>query len=1283
MDLRFPLPTRRWRVVFLVVALLLLSSVAGASPSWALRDVLVPELLHPIDQFGRSVAIDGSTIVVGAPGDDTTANGAGAVFLYELQEVSVSFVEKLVPSDLQPLDGFGSEVAIDGDMLAVGTAGAGVYVFVREAGGWKQRGQLVYKVGCTGQVAVQGQYVAVGCPESQMVHVFLRDGEAWLEQVLLALAPSAGSFGRSVALRGDWLAVGDPDDAELSASSGALALYRREGASWTLADRVTWPASAHPAGGEFGHCVDLQDGKLLVSAPSARFPSGSWGGGRSYRLVSNLWEVDTTFQNLGKAEDLFGYGCALYGDWVAFGAPEAQSARGDVHASGVDSAGRGPLESLDTVNSLGANLAGARFGTNLDMDGSHMIVGAPSAQSFGLEAGAAFVYTLVDRAGEGSPCSHAASCQSGYCVDGVCCNAPCNTPCVACSANTKGGGVDGICGVVPAGFDPKDDCERDDSPCGSDGTCDGLGACRQFATAVTPCGSTRCEGGRISGPLCSGTGECVDERLASCAPYLCMEGGCSTQCDVDADCAPNARCSNRRCLSSASCDGDHTLLLPDGRKLDCSPYKCSIDGTCEQFCNRVQDCVAPYVCNRRLACVTPEPPASAAPGCGCRAVGTLTASSLPASMLASIALVALLSLRRRRRVIVPLLALCLFGSKVSWASSWAFQEMLTSPGPLAFGTSVALEGDRLVVGAPGALGGSAEAGAVYSFRRMAGRWNLDQTVLCSLPDCVGFGKDLAVASDTLAVRCANGVVEIFQLESDRWVSRKTRALPSGWDFGSMGLSADWLVLGNYRQVPSNLGALLLLARSGGAWDTEQTIAPQDDTAEFGSFVALRDTGLLASGVGPQSGSVRFLTVAGQTWSEAVAVQSPASDPWSQAPRLAADGATALIGPSRSDPEIPKVDVFRLTSGSWQWEAALSPPTPSREFGATLAVEGTTAVVGAPDVGKKDPETGALFVFQSDGSQWSHDATLEPPDAVSVSGFGSVVALEGNLAVVGVPDGASSVWELGLVFIFARGEVVGVAEPCLADELCESGHCVDGVCCATACEGVCEACSSEAKGGGEDGVCGPVAAGKDPRHDCRADPGFPASCGADGMCDGSGHCRTLSERGTPCGPTTCDQGLLQGRTCDGFGVCLEDSLVACNPYQCDGDRCGSGCGETTDCALGAVCSAFGVCLVTSQCDGNHTVILDTGETRDCHPYVCQPNGTCLETCNSVVQCVAPFVCDRSYRCVELKETPEEDADCWCAMPRRPVGVGAWLWVGWVLGLAALRRWTRRERFILRE
>jgi hypothetical protein len=63
------------------------------------------------------------------------------------------------------------------------------------------------------------------------------------------------------------------------------------------------------------------------------------------------------------------------------------------------------------------------------------------------------------------------------------------------------------------------------------------------------------------------------------------------------------------------------------------------------------------------------------------------------------------------------------------------------------------------------------------------------------------------------------------------------------------------------------------------------------------------------------------------------------------------------------------------------------------------------------------------------------------------------------------------------------------DACSADVHCSTDRCIDGVCCKTSCDGLCERCGAE-------GNCIPIASGQDVDDECD-----------DASCDGTGHCAT--------------------------------------------------------------------------------------------------------------------------------------------------------------------------------
>ncbi len=144
----------------------------------------VPQQVHPSDgvsgdQFGISVAMSPSqdTAVVGASAEDN-AGGTDAGSAYVFVKSGNSWVEqaKLTASDGAAMDEFGRQVAIDGDTIVVGSrwddhaggANAGsAYVFTRSGTVWTQQAKLTASDAAAGDefgfaLALSGNTVIVG-----------------------------------------------------------------------------------------------------------------------------------------------------------------------------------------------------------------------------------------------------------------------------------------------------------------------------------------------------------------------------------------------------------------------------------------------------------------------------------------------------------------------------------------------------------------------------------------------------------------------------------------------------------------------------------------------------------------------------------------------------------------------------------------------------------------------------------------------------------------------------------------------------------------------------------------------------------------------------------------------------------------------------------------------------------------------------------------------------------------------------------------------------------------
>ena len=227
------------------------------------------------DRFGSSMALDGDTLIIGAPAANVGANSdQGAAYVFVRSSGVWTEQAKLTAPGGAANDQFGSSVAISADTVIVGApdkhggtcivvpfpvacAGAGAaYVFTRTAGGWSAQAELgnPQPSGAFGRsVAIDGDTVLVGrswvcwdgiaAPTFRgSVSVYVRSGGVWMPQGFPLGSDSSLRirFGTSVALDGDTAVVGAPSHRSTGAPGdvGSAYVFQRSGGSWT--EQANW-----------------------------------------------------------------------------------------------------------------------------------------------------------------------------------------------------------------------------------------------------------------------------------------------------------------------------------------------------------------------------------------------------------------------------------------------------------------------------------------------------------------------------------------------------------------------------------------------------------------------------------------------------------------------------------------------------------------------------------------------------------------------------------------------------------------------------------------------------------------------------------------------------------------------------------------------------------------------------------------------------------------------------------------------------------------------------------
>ncbi len=193
--------------------------------------------------------------------------------------------------------------------------------------------------------------------------------------------------------------------------------------------------------------------------------------------------------------------------------------------------------------------------------------GAPDASISGTGSGA-----------DGVNCAVPSDCQSGSCVDGVCCESACSDACTACKFVLTGR-ADGRCAAVALGKrDPRGICvdETSKNECGKDGTCDGAGACHYVETTLVCAHSSCTAAGFIPQTTCDGKGTCKPRSAIPCGLAACDSiTGCLTECRSERDCAAGSYCN----AATKKCALKKVIGVGCGADEECASGPC-VDGVC-------------------------------------------------------------------------------------------------------------------------------------------------------------------------------------------------------------------------------------------------------------------------------------------------------------------------------------------------------------------------------------------------------------------------------------------------------------------------------------------------------------------------------------------------------------------------------------------------------------------------------------------------------------------------------------------------------------------------------
>jgi hypothetical protein len=295
---------RNRATVATMAALVLSAMPLFASPAAAAvtTATLISSVGNNLDGFGTSIATDGNIMVVGAPHHDAGSDvnsDEGAVFVYERGPsgwASGTEIAMLTASDATPSDQLGWAVAISGDVIAAS---------------------------------------AIKANGDGGVYVFVKPAGGWTSMTETSyLRSSLGDtqgLGYGLAMSGDMIVAGAPsyDASATKTDAGEALMFVKPAGGWTprasgdiTESMILWPTTL-TMGAEFGNAIAASNSTIVVGSRGEATGTGAAYVFQADPLIG--WSSITLLARLSASDgghyDGLGSSVAIKGRFVALGAP--------------------------------------------------------------------------------------------------------------------------------------------------------------------------------------------------------------------------------------------------------------------------------------------------------------------------------------------------------------------------------------------------------------------------------------------------------------------------------------------------------------------------------------------------------------------------------------------------------------------------------------------------------------------------------------------------------------------------------------------------------------------------------------------------------------------------------------------------------------------------------------------------------------------------------------------------------------------------------------------------
>jgi len=398
-------------------------------------------------------------------------------------------------------------------------------------------------------------------------------------------------------------------------------------------------------------------------------------------------------------------------------------------------------------------------------------------------------------------------------------------------------------------------------------------------------------------------------------------------------------------------------------------------------------------------------------------------------------------------------------SRLSDATSETFQQLaeLTGSQPYALAsTSVAISGNTLVIGAPGATppNGCFECGAAYVYTAVNGDWtNLTLTATLSETGAgAGFGAAVAISGDTIVVGSGAGVAYVYSVSSGTVAENAelTTSGPPNEGFNSISIDGNTIVAGSPLAQVGNekeLGSAYVYVQPSGGWEnmTQTALLVANDASigcYFGNSVGISGNTIVigaprsdANGLSERGRAYVFVKPA-EGWSGTKG-QTAELDPSDGTKKayfglsVSISGGNVVVGGPQQTIGLNGTQgaVYVYTRPLDGWPRTMTETAEltaidgkaGSELGYSVAISGATLLAGAADAHNHE---GVAYVFSEPSGGWqtgSGGVAVGASDAEPDDGFGNAVGIGGGVLAVSASGWQGGIGGDGAIYVFGKSQ----------------------------------------------------------------------------------------------------------------------------------------------------------------------------------------------------------------------------------------------------------------------